>query len=81
MAERLTVSAAVRLMPRPPALVLSKKTKMSVLQGRKDDGEGMRTKEAIIIFYSCALKASRCCFREEQGKEKAIASSGKKGSK
>lgn len=36
----LTVSAAVRLMPSPPALVLSRKTKMSVLERRKDGGVG-----------------------------------------
>lgn len=33
--QPLTVSAAVRLMPSPPALVLSRKTKMSVLERRK----------------------------------------------
>jgi len=32
MGYGLTVSAAVRLIPRPPALVLRRKTKISVLQ-------------------------------------------------
>lgn len=45
------MSAAVRLMPRPPALVLSRKTKMSVLQERKEYGEGTRSKETIIKLF------------------------------
>lgn len=70
--KRLTVSAAVRLMPRPPALVLSRKTKMSVLQGGKEDGEGTRKQRTITIIYRCALKASRCSFRVEQRKKKKL---------
>lgn len=33
--ERLTVSAAVRFIPRPPALVLRRNTKISVLQAEQ----------------------------------------------
>lgn len=36
------MSAAVRLMPRPPALVLSRKTKMSVLEESRG-GRGGKT--------------------------------------
>lgn len=60
------MSAAVRLMPSPPALVLSRKTKMSVLEESRggegrEDGEGGRGCNKII--YSCTLKVSRCSFR------------------
>lgn len=44
----LTVSAAVRLMPSPPARVLSRKTKMSVLQRREDGGRFTRVKRIRV---------------------------------
>ncbi len=48
MGYGLTVSAAVRLIPRPPALVLRRKTKISVLQreGRPEQSEKANKAEA-----------------------------------
>lgn len=43
--ERLTVSAAVRFIPRPPALVLRRNTKISVLQAEERERERGGTSE------------------------------------
>lgn len=43
--ERLTVSAAVRFIPRPPALVLRRNTKISVLQAEERERGGTSEKE------------------------------------
>lgn len=49
--ERLTVSAAVRFIPRPPALVLRRNTKISVLQAeeRERGGGRVRKREKTIL--------------------------------
>lgn len=47
MCQRLTVSAAVRLMPSPPARVLSRKTKISVLWRAQREGGGTRSEYSI----------------------------------
>lgn len=52
------MSAAVRLMPSPPALVLSRKTKISVLQrpvwgGEEEEGDRKKSKD---IIYSGTVK-------------------------
>ena len=52
------MSAAVRLMPSPPALVLSRNTKISVLLGaggHKDRGRGRETQKNQEISFTTGI--------------------------
>ena len=55
----LTVSAAVRLMPRPPALVLSRNTNISDLQ--KWDTHGMNMHMHIYKMYVALCRSTCTC--------------------